>query len=246
MDNNSVFALNNAIYQIYNTEDFNGMRREVLRSIRSLIPCTFGALFTAEHGALRDPVCVPERYAEMEQGYGAVQEIDFSRWIVEKKQPAIVRASSLMSEEKRMRTDFYRRFYQPYEVHDSLCLSIAGGGEFLGLLALYRSRDMGDFTEEEQFLLQLLGEHLNVRFHREQHGETAASAELKSRYAYIARYQLTEREAEIVGLILSGLDNADIAARLTVSPNTLKKHLQNIYRKTGVSGRVQLLGLLLQ
>lgn len=246
MDNNSIFALNNAVYQIYNTEDFNEMRREVLRSLRALIPCTFGTIFTAEEGALRDPVCVPERYVEMERSYGSVQEVDFSRWIVEKKQPAIVRASSLMSEEKRMQTDFYRRFYQPYEVHDSIFLTIASGGEFLGLLALYKSREMGDFSEEEQFLLQLMGEHLNVRFCREQRKVAVVSTELKSRYAYIAKYHLTEREAEILGLILSGLDNADIATRLVVSPNTLKKHLQNIYRKIGVGSRIQLLGLLAQ
>jgi DNA-binding CsgD family transcriptional regulator len=50
---------------------------------------------------------------------------------------------------------------------------------------------------------------------------------------------LTEREREILGLLLSGLSNREIARHLVVSPNTVKTHLEHMYGKLGVSSRLQ-------
>jgi LuxR family maltose regulon positive regulatory protein len=48
---------------------------------------------------------------------------------------------------------------------------------------------------------------------------------------------LTERELEVVRYLPTPLSNAEMAARLYVSLNTLKTHLRAIYRKLGVKGR---------
>jgi DNA-binding CsgD family transcriptional regulator len=50
---------------------------------------------------------------------------------------------------------------------------------------------------------------------------------------------LSPREAEVLALLTTGITNAAIAERLHVSPGTVKKHLDNVYRKLGVQGRVQ-------
>ena len=44
-------------------------------------------------------------------------------------------------------------------------------------------------------------------------------------------------EGEILGLILQDCNNEEILAKLVISRNTLLKHLQNLYRKCGVSSR---------
>ena len=49
--------------------------------------------------------------------------------------------------------------------------------------------------------------------------------------------QLTERELAVLGYLPSRLTNADIAAALYVSVNTLKTHLKSTYRKLGVRNR---------
>jgi DNA-binding CsgD family transcriptional regulator len=49
--------------------------------------------------------------------------------------------------------------------------------------------------------------------------------------------RLTRREREILAHVEQGLSNAEIAARLWISPATVRTHLQNVYAKLGVSRR---------
>jgi DNA-binding CsgD family transcriptional regulator len=55
---------------------------------------------------------------------------------------------------------------------------------------------------------------------------------------------LTPREIEIVGLLMEGCTNQAIAEKLYISENTLKTHLRNIYRKTRVRKKSELLALI--
>lgn len=50
---------------------------------------------------------------------------------------------------------------------------------------------------------------------------------------------LTERELEVLTLMIEGLNNVQIAGRLTVSPSTIKSHVSNILSKLGVASRTE-------
>ena len=49
---------------------------------------------------------------------------------------------------------------------------------------------------------------------------------------------LTQRETELIPLLSEGLSNKQIAAKLYIAPETVKTHLQNIYRKLNARGRI--------
>ncbi len=50
---------------------------------------------------------------------------------------------------------------------------------------------------------------------------------------------LTSREREILGLLADGMVNKQIAARLGISPNTVKTHLELLFDKLDVSSRAE-------
>jgi DNA-binding CsgD family transcriptional regulator len=58
--------------------------------------------------------------------------------------------------------------------------------------------------------------------------------------SFITVFALTRREAEIVAGLLLGRSDREIAEELYISPRTVDTHLRNIFRKCGVSTRMQL------
>jgi DNA-binding NarL/FixJ family response regulator len=53
-------------------------------------------------------------------------------------------------------------------------------------------------------------------------------------------YGLTPRELEVVTCIVEGCSNRDIAKQFVISEETVKRHLSNVFDKTGVSTRLEL------
>jgi two-component system nitrate/nitrite response regulator NarL len=54
------------------------------------------------------------------------------------------------------------------------------------------------------------------------------------------RFGLTRREQDIVRAVIDGDTNKEIARRLSISDNTVKRHLMHIFDKVGASSRVEL------
>ena len=58
--------------------------------------------------------------------------------------------------------------------------------------------------------------------------------------AFYASYAVSPREQEIITRVIEGKSNREIGEVLFISANTVKTHIRNIYKKLGVSNRVQL------
>jgi DNA-binding NarL/FixJ family response regulator len=57
-------------------------------------------------------------------------------------------------------------------------------------------------------------------------------AEMKDR-------KISEREIEVLSLIAKGFDYNQIAKELTVSPGTVRKHTENLYKKLDVHNKIE-------
>ena len=53
-------------------------------------------------------------------------------------------------------------------------------------------------------------------------------------------YDLTRREEDVLRLLVEGRTAPQIAEELVVSPNTVKTHVRNLYRKLGINRRADL------
>jgi DNA-binding CsgD family transcriptional regulator len=103
-------------------------------------------------------------------------------------------------------------------------------------LLFCKAREEKDFSERDRDVLELLRPHVQARearaeLHRRLSGDRAAADPPDDDSA------LTLREREIVYLVGQGRTNAEIAAELWITPGTVKKHLEHVYEKLGVSGR---------
>lgn len=61
---------------------------------------------------------------------------------------------------------------------------------------------------------------------------------------FFTKYNISNREQEILLLILNGDSKKSIEEKLFISAHTVKNHIYNIYRKLGIKNRVQLVNLI--
>jgi DNA-binding NarL/FixJ family response regulator len=70
--------------------------------------------------------------------------------------------------------------------------------------------------------------------------ELLATGEKVRKRTLETRDQLTPQERQIAGLARDGLSNAEIGARLFLSPRTIEWHLKKVFAKLGISSRMDL------
>jgi DNA-binding CsgD family transcriptional regulator len=144
-----------------------------------------------------------------------------------------VMISDFLSQQRFHRLGLYAEFFRAIPVEYQLAISLPGPDREVIGVALNRARR--DFDEDDRALLSVLRAPLIaalLRARRRQQAGQALSAITRGE-----RAGLTDRETEIVRRVAEGATNVAIAHALEVSPRTVAKHLEHIYRKLGVSSR---------
>ena len=94
-------------------------------------------------------------------------------------------------------------------------------------------------------ILQIGGYEFTIRY-REQ-GDVADKTVVESQESpkseFARTYGLSEREQEVLYLLLRGKTVPEIGEKLFISPGTAKLHTQSIYKKTGCHSRIELVTL---
>lgn len=87
---------------------------------------------------------------------------------------------------------------------------------------------------DDQQLIDALQKAVALHVRTRERGE--AESDARERYA-----QLSEREREVVGMIVSGLTNKEIGRALVLSPRTVETHRANIFAKLDTDSLAQLI-----
>ncbi|MFI1172755.1 response regulator transcription factor [Streptomyces melanogenes] len=127
-------------------------------------------------------------------------------------------------------TGMYTDYYRPLGIEHELMLCMPAGTPGTGgrgrTLRMFLFRGPGpDFSERDRALLTLLRPHLY---------EAYLDAERRRH----PTPRLTPRQWQLLHLLAAGHTNVQIARRLGVSEGTVRKHLENAYRRLDVSNRM--------
>jgi DNA-binding CsgD family transcriptional regulator len=142
--------------------------------------------------------------------------------------------SDFLSRQQFHRLGLYSEFFGRIPVEHQIAFSMPGSTDDR-LVAIALNRSGADFTEADRALLSVLQAPLG-------HALRRSRAQGRARFA-LARAgaydesDLTDRETQVLQLAAAGRTNQAIATAIDVSPRTIAKHLENIYRKLGVTSR---------
>lgn len=173
--------------------------------------------------------------------YQRYELADYTRWCFTADTPVVYRDSNMISDAAREQSLIFREWMRPLEIYYSIGCTIVNKGTIYGSITLFRSRDHGDFADEELAILGELNKHLAVHFALlKPHGIFPGSGNEDMR-AFAHENGLTEREADVMRLAAEGCTNREIGQELFIAESTVKKHVNAIYRKLKVENRVQLM-----
>ena len=144
-----------------------------------------------------------------------------------------VMISDFLTQQRFHRLGLYAEFFRGIPVEHQMALSLPGPDQQVIGVALSRARY--DFCDEDRALLSVLRAPLIAALIRARRRRQAG--QVYTAVACSGLADLTEREIQILRLVADGRTNVSIARALEVSPRTVAKHLEHIYRKFGVSSR---------
>lgn len=135
----------------------------------------------------------------------------------------VVRTFDFYSEREWKSSDVYAETYRPVGEWNHVIAPMPKRCGHRRFLIFMRSTDEGPFSDRDRDLLLLLQPHI------------AALADARQRQSTVV--PITDRHREVLRHLAAGLSTEEIARQLFVSPTTVRKHIENIFARLGVSTR---------
>jgi DNA-binding CsgD family transcriptional regulator len=228
--------INSITYKIASIRDFDAMRLEIMKQLGHLIDYDGSSFYLSapgEPGKLCRPLGINYSKDEMEKYIEEFQRIDYSEGLMLTGRNIAYRESDIIEEEVRIRSAYYQAVYVPHGWHFSIHLNLSYEEEFLGILSFFRKKGKPNFSYDDVQVLSMIKDHLAFRMSQER----VRKPLLEDSPAFET---LSRREREIARLLLTSLSPEEMAEKLSISINTLHKHMNHIYQKMGVKNRMQL------
>lgn len=152
-------------------------------------------------------------------------------------------------------SEYYRSYYVRTGLAEEIGFFLATGDGARVVISLMRAGHSQAFSAREMAALHAVAPVVIVAAERHWRGlaqrfdsapETPpAEAALRQAFAAFGRHRLTQREGEVVALVLRGHSSEAIAAELGIAAGTVKIHRKNIYAKLGIGSQAELFSMFL-
>lgn len=161
----------------------------------------------------------------------------------------VLRIEDIIPLQSYEKSEYYNEFMARYGYYHTMGVYLHDGNKLLGLIDFVRSKNERPFTNSDVRCLEVISRYLTqkLKMYLLSKESSAGSVVLQpsanhpeNNLQAQKQYGLTLKESEVLALVQQGYSNIDIADQLFISTNTVKKHLQSIYRKFGVSNRTSL------
>ncbi|MDA3958870.1 LuxR family transcriptional regulator [Oceanispirochaeta sp.] len=138
---------------------------------------------------------------------------------------------------------FYKEAQRLRPAGDCLYCPFQEDGELIGFLGQVRPYLSEPYGDHEINLMQLLAPALSshLQLLRSRHFRPNLEEGNEKFQNFLKTFNLTERECQVLKLMVKGLTNKQLALKLEITENTVKRHVFNIFEKTRVRNRTQLI-----
>lgn len=243
-------TINNILLELYTINDINSLAKKIMKIIRMLIPYKKGwlLLFDDDEKIIEDKSYFTGFEENSQKAYiEKYYKEDYIKYLYDfASETNVYRDTNILESEIRKNTTFYRNFLEPEDIVYGCGIMAMRNGNIIAFFNLFRNEKSGDFTDKELYILNILKKHFENMVHNVTQISRANVSVEKNIELFAEKYDLTSREKEILHLINKGESNQEIADTLFISLSTVKKHIYNLYSKTDVSSRGQLVSLFLE
>jgi DNA-binding CsgD family transcriptional regulator len=217
--------------------DPNSAREFLLRSLSALVPADCAVHRLWDDGLGRQVTTATEPVVQASQDAG---HVTWLAYIAQGGPPIVaywnrsgdhgaVRLSDVIGWVALQRLEIYNLFWRPFAIDRAMGVQIQISSSQIVDLACYRSGS--DFSERDRTVVDEMSYAV---------GQLARRAQVRGLVdASVMALGLTAREAEIIAWLTYGKTNREIGELLFLAPSTVKKHLDNIYRKLSIRKRME-------
>jgi DNA-binding CsgD family transcriptional regulator len=243
-------SINRTLLELYETEQEKEFQEKALKMFHVLVPYTQGFWLTLDeqleidlNRSVRDGM-EQKVFQEYVDKYFTKDYLKFTFDMAHKKS-MLYRDSDILEDSVRKKTEIYRDFLRPNNIPYSSGLVLADEERIFGIFALFRSGELGDFTDKDMYIINMVKDHLtNIATRLRSRNFQKVEEKQKKLEKLSVEYDLTTKEKEVLQYFVQGMTNAQIGDTLSISESTVKKHLHNVYAKTNVRNRIQFMTLL--
>jgi DNA-binding CsgD family transcriptional regulator len=157
---------------------------------------------------------------------------------------------SELAPEGFLRSEYFSSYYRHLDLSDELGLLTALGPGSVAHVSITRRRGRPRFTRRDHGWLAAIAPLAREAVRRMSEAQSPASNDrsalhdsLRQAHRHFGASILTDREREVVQLLLRGNSAKAIARLLSISPDTARNHLKRIYPKLGVASQAELFAL---